>query len=335
MMRTFHILLCLPILLASCSKAVTHESATGAIAVSTSTVSGINATAGETKELPLPVVPASMISPKERAAYILDHFWDAMDFGNRSLSLDTAFMEQNFANFASLFDYADSTDLSNSVNKLMERAETDKDVYLLLSEIAEKYLYEPNSPMYDEEHFIMFIRAQTESRQFDESSKERTRYLLETALKNRRGTMASDFRYTDRYGKHTKLLNAVKGQVFTVLIFYDPDCGHCKETIDILRSIDFPSGIKVLAIDAEGDRDHWEASKESLPADWEVGYATDDILGDERYVLPAMPTIYLIDRYGRVVLKDATPVQLVKAIEQHTQQVDLKPRRSVRDIYGD
>ncbi len=55
-----------------------------------------------TSELPMPDVPDSLQSVEERAAYVVAHYWDAMDFTDRALSLDTAFIEQNFANFAAI-----------------------------------------------------------------------------------------------------------------------------------------------------------------------------------------------------------------------------------------
>ena len=50
-------------------------------------------------QLPLPAVPEELRSPEERAAFVSSHFWDALDFSRDSRSLDTAFIEQNFANY--------------------------------------------------------------------------------------------------------------------------------------------------------------------------------------------------------------------------------------------
>lgn len=41
----------------------------------------------------------------------------------------------------------------------MQRAEADKPAYLLLAELAEKYLYTIDSPMQSEEYFIPFLEA--------------------------------------------------------------------------------------------------------------------------------------------------------------------------------
>ena len=58
----------------------------------------------------------------ERAAYVLAHFWDSMDFSDTSRSLDTAFMEQNFANFASLLPHVDADAVSAAAESVLKKA---------------------------------------------------------------------------------------------------------------------------------------------------------------------------------------------------------------------
>lgn len=62
--------------------------------------------------------------------------------------------------------------------------------------------------------------------------------------------------------------------------------------------------LRVLAVCAEEDRALWERTKSDLPADWTVAYDVSGILQKELYVLPAMPTIYVLDSDNTVVLKD-------------------------------
>ena len=59
-------------------------------------------------ELPLPAIPDSLTVPERRAAYVAMHFWDAMDWKDHARSLDTAFVEQNFANYLTVLPLADT-----------------------------------------------------------------------------------------------------------------------------------------------------------------------------------------------------------------------------------
>ena len=71
--------------------------------------------------------------------------------------------------------------------------------------LADKYLYEPNSPMYNEELHILVLRSLLGNPGLDDWDKERPRYLLEMALKNRPGDVAADFTYRTRDGAMNRL----------------------------------------------------------------------------------------------------------------------------------
>ncbi|WP_300852234.1 DUF5106 domain-containing protein, partial [uncultured Bacteroides sp.] len=146
-------------------------------------------------DLPLPAIPSALRTPHERAAYLLTHFWDGMDFSDTLRNRHPAFVEQNLVNFLSLFPHAQDEARTEAVKILMQRAESDKTLYLLLAELAEKYLYTNSSPMQNEEHFIPFLEEITGNSLLDETEKSRFRFLLSAALKNRPGTMAADFTY--------------------------------------------------------------------------------------------------------------------------------------------
>lgn len=266
-------------------------------------------------ELPLPTVPSTITDPKARAEYALCHFWDRMDFTDHSLSLDTAFMEQSFANFAGLTHYADSAAMADAVDSMMSRAEKSAEARDFISTIVERYLNNPDSPMRDEETYIHFLRRDISSPALSDAEKQRAGELLRIALKNRPGTIATDFSMTDRNGRQTRLLKTVgqhKGR--TIVVFYDPDCDNCKIVMGQMGELKLPGDVRVLAVDAEGDRGLWEASLDELPEDWVVGFATDPVLDDELYVLLAMPTLYLLDQSGRVILKDPTLSELVNSL---------------------
>ena len=263
-------------------------------------------------ELPLPEVPAMLREPSLRAAYIIEHFWDAMDFADTLRSHSTDFMEQNFSNFISVFPYADEKAQRKAVDRVMTAAQVDSAAYYKLADIAEKYLYDPNSPMLSEDYYILFLEKLVDSPLAGDYGAIRYRYQLEGALKNRPGTIASDFAYITRDGRSYMLRSTpVEGSL--LVIFYDPECDHCK---DIMASVHNDTSIsaavadgrlKVLALYAGDDRALWESTARSMPEEWGVGYVTSDIIGQHRYILRAMPTMFLLDDDKRIILKDAPP----------------------------
>ncbi len=269
-------------------------------------------------DLPLPEVPAGLQAGEERAAYVAEHFWDAMDFADTLRGRNRGFMEQNFANFLTLFPHVPETARAAAVSKLMRRAEADTAAYRLLAEIAEKYLYDPNSPMRNEEFFIPFLQELGRTSLLDEFEKTRPAFLLRAVMKNRPGMRAADFTYIVRDGRRCSLYGTQAPLV--LLIFYDPDCENCKEVTAALSGNGFlnrliaDGQLTVLAVYADGDRAAWERTKADMPADWTVAFDTGRIGTEELYVLPATPVIYLLDGNKRVLLKDASPQQVLEAL---------------------
>lgn len=266
------------------------------------------------KELRLPDVPPSLTVPEERAAYLIAHFWDGMDFGDTLRCRDRAFMERNFVNYLSLFPHARPEGLPRHIARLLERAAADSICLDLLNDLAEHYLDEPNSPMRNEEYYILFLEGTLRLPGLPEEKRIRPAYRLETARKNRPGTTATDFAYTDREGNR-RTLHATRGKRL-LLLFYDPACSHCAQILDGLREsavigrLIENKELSVLAVYTEGDRRLWDETKASLPREWSVAIDESRIVERELYTLPAMPVIYLLDGQKTVLLKDPTPSEL-------------------------
>ncbi len=265
-------------------------------------------------ELPLPQMPADLTEPQERAAYILAHFWDGMDFTDTVRTKNAMFMEQNFANFISLFPVATDEARRRGIDELLGRARADWNAFKTVTDIAEKYLFDPSSPVKNEEYYIAFAEEVLRTEGLPENCRLRPEAQLKTALKNRLGTKATDFAYTTREGKTGRLLKTKAERL--LVVFYDPACPHCKDILDELRNSDVVNQmreegkLKVLAVYTEGNRELWDETKAEMPEAWEVSIDESSIVDSSLYDLPAMPVIYLLNKEKTVMLKDPTPAQL-------------------------
>ncbi len=265
-------------------------------------------------ELPLPAVPAELREPQERAAFVLAHFWDGMDFTNMAKIHNKLFMEQNFANFMSVFPVATEEALRHGIDRLLEQASADKEAFKTVTDIAEKYLLDPSSPVRNEEYYITFAEEITRMESLPAEWRLRPEAQLKTALKNRLGTKATDFTYTTREGKTGRLMKTKAERL--LVVFYDPACPHCKEILNELRNSDVlkrtreEGKLKVLAVYTEGNRELWNETKAEMPEAWEVGIDESEIVDSSLYDLPAMPVMYLLDKDKTVMMKDPTPAEL-------------------------
>lgn len=263
------------------------------------------------RELPLPEVPPTLTSHEARAEYIVAHFWDGMDFADTIRSRDRLFLEQNLVNFVSLFPYVDEAALRSPIYRLWERARGDSVAFGVLCDVVEHYLADPNSPMRNEEYYILFLEERLRLPGLSEEECVRPAYQLRTARKNRPGTRAADFAYTDREGTRRTLRGTRAGQLL-LLLFYDPACGHCTDILESLRASKLLSEsvgkkeLTVLAVYTEGDRRLWHDTKADMPREWLVGIDESHVVDRGLYDLPAMPIIYLLDGDRKVLLKDVS-----------------------------
>lgn len=252
-------------------------------------------------------MPVTLTAPEDRAAYLSLHYWDHFDFADTSLISRPEITEQAFVDFLSVLPYTNQAPAA--VDTLFRRAATGQEMLYHFIGLSDKYLYEPNSPMHDEELHILVLRALLDNPRLSDTDKTRPRYLLEMAMKNRPGDVAADFTITCRDGRH-RLLSGIKAD-YVLVYFNDPDCEDCHRVKELLSSSPVVNGLlesgrlKLLSVCVEGKTPAWE--KADFPKSWIDGYDAGQRLTREQvYDLKAMPTLYLLDAEKRVILKDAS-----------------------------
>ena len=275
---------------------------------------------GEEMVFPYPEVPAVMTEPAERLAYLLEHFWERYDFRDTALLQRREITEQGFADFVGLLSQAQDRALwQRAMKPFVAGVVETPEAYRCFGELAELYLYDPNSPMRDEELFLAFAAEFIKQRVRDEGVYARLEFQRDLALKNRVGQAAADFRYVRADGKGGSLRSTAKGKPL-LLVFHDPDCVQCCETMAFLEeSAVLAEAVKagkvaVLAVYTEGYEEVWQAHKDELPAGWISANDHAAVKTQLLYDLKAMPTLYLLDGEQRVVLKDAAPGAVLQAV---------------------
>lgn len=235
-------------------------------------------------------------------------FVSAIDYGATDSLQDEAVMTKRMVQLVKLMQVSDSASIRKGLSIFLDGIRHDYVALSMVDRLAELYLYNPASPVRDETRYIVYLESLLAVDPLPESLRETGEEYLRLALLNRQGSIANDFRYIDRDGRQQSLHGTETEKL--LLVFYDPECTHCKDILDMLANderinIAVATGrLKVLAIYAEGKRDVWEKDKDSMPANWQVGYDLTGILDSELYDLPAMPTLYLLDSDKRVILKD-------------------------------
>ncbi len=129
------------------------------------------------------------------------------------------------------------------------------------------------------------------------------------AKQNNPGQPANNFSYTMPDGKKKKLYEI--DAKYTLLFFYNPECDACKQYKDLIvasKVIDAQiriGALKVLAIYIGKDLSIWKKHLPEMPKNWIHGRDENEYLYKNNiYDLHAIPTICLLDKNKKVILKD-------------------------------
>lgn len=267
-------------------------------------------------------VPALITDPGERAAYLAKHFWDKFDFKDTTNLHVPEVTEQALSDFIGIVGYTSSEVTSSSIKSLMKKAEADSTVFRYFSDQLEKYLYDPNSPLRNEEMYIPVLEYLVEASSLSDVDKIRPAHLLELALRNRKGTPAADFTYTLANGQTGKLYG-LKAD-YLLLFFYNPDCHACQEitqqlsSSQVIKELEKRKKLNVLAVYTDEDLQAWKNHLSAMPSDWINSYDKSlSLKNNEVYDLKAIPTLYLLNKEKKILLKDATFEQVESYLSQY------------------
>lgn len=274
------------------------------------------------QSFPYPAIPDTLRSVEQRAGYLSEHYWDNYNFADTLLLKSKEVTEQGFVNFIDILNRFNLDNASKGVahKDIVQKGITRKDITqkdIVRKDIARKditqkgiacftrkafsnaaakerfenliehYFEDQLSPVRNDRVYLIFLEEMKNSPCFDETEKERIAFKIKTTNKNLPGDIAINFKFKDENGKEHQLSDYKDQKV--ILYFYDPDCENCHEVSAWLKQQTIPADIKVL----------------KMIADNHISYM---------YSLKNMPTIFLLDKENKVILKDCTAQELIENI---------------------
>ena len=281
--------------------------------------------------LPFPdvTVPSVYQDRLEIAEFLAEHWWDGLTDPQRKYPCDSSLVsgvsrgdvEQKFANWTVVLDAVDYGVAVKAVNRLFDRAsacerrDTSSNVFESMTEIVQKYLYDPNSPMRNEDFYGPYVERLSQCQLVDEGIRQAYAFDAKMCALNRVGTKAADFRFADKSGRIRSLYDIKADNI--ILFFSNPGCTACLDIINTLKSIPavahgVASGrLAVLNIYIDEDLKAWREYMPIYPEDWYNGYDPDYVIRtDVLYNVRAIPSLYLLDKDKKVIMKDAPETRL-------------------------
>ncbi|MCR5518699.1 MAG: DUF5106 domain-containing protein [Bacteroidales bacterium] len=283
------------------------------------------------RSFPLLSIPTAYSDPADRAAYAAEHFWDGYFEGDgrtdsaRVLGVPKAEVEQALANYIAVLDQIPLPQARKGISHLFDQiaAKQQEDstnlVYLAMTEMVARYLYDPNSPMRDEDIYLPFVQKLAASPLTPENMRTAYDYEARMCSLNPRGSVAPDFVLTLRNGTRVSM-HSVQAEK-TLLFFSNPGCHNCLEIIQALQAdakvqeLVHDGRLAVLNVYIDEDLKAWRDYMPIYPKEWLNGYDAAHILRqDQIYCIRAIPSLYLLDKEKRILLKDAPLEKLLAGL---------------------
>lgn len=285
-----------------------------------------------TPQFPYIEIPLYITDRTEAAGYAARHFWDNYITKAKEdtslLNLDKESFTKAYVEYINVLGAAENRG-EYSHKKIFSFADSlyaagEKRLLGRLIELSELYLYNPNSPYLNEELYLPALDAILSLKSVDSLHKLQYQYQRELAMLNRTGTKAANFKYEyikslePQIKKGYNTLHQTEAE-YLLIYFNNPGCASCKEMQQILTSAPSVSymietgRLKILSMYIDRNTQSWQERFHNTPTNWI--YARDhthQLESNELYGIRAIPSLYLLDKEKRVILKDATAQKVVQ-----------------------
>lgn len=251
--------------------------------------------------------------------YYKDHFWDDTWFFDERLAR-TVFFEEKLDQYFDQLVAPDPDSVIKELDWMLAYASANDEMQrFLLVKFINRYLN--LKYMWEDRVFVHLFEKYFSQHEYPWLTEKGKKTIFDRAysmMANLFGTQAAEIELPDSTGIIKKLyaVNAA----YTVVIIWDPTCGHCKETLPKIDSIYLAKwkalDVKIFAVAKETDgtkKDWLNFIRDHNIHDWVQVYNSKEA-NDARvknnipsyyqlYDVQSVPTIYLLDKDKRIIAK--------------------------------
>jgi thiol-disulfide isomerase/thioredoxin len=265
--------------------------------------------------------------------YVKNHYWDGISFNDDRL-LRTPFFEPKLDEYFKNYVSPNPDSIIQEVKMMLLYARTGKEIYpYLLTKFTNKYMT-PEFMGQDKVFVYIFenFYAKGDTVLLNPASRKTVTERAYSLMANQLGNPAPMLDLVDTLGKPISLY--AQKSPFTLVVFWDPNCGHCKEELPRIDSIYKAKwkakGVTVFSVNIyENEVPAWKQflSEKQISKDWIQAYQTKEARDAEQkagapnyrqlFDIFKTPTLYLLDKDKRIMAKQLT-------IEQFDALMDAK-----------
>ena len=285
-----------------------------------------------------PEIPVQWRKPANREdsmnayRYFKDHYWDGVDFWDGRLAY-TTFFEEKLDKYFNEIVVPHPDSVKREIDYMLGYASANEEMSrFLLLKFVNRYLNQKY--MWEDAVFVHLFEkyfAQKTYTWLTEAGRKTITDRAYSLMANIMGSPAADIALPDSTGTIRSLYGDTTG-TYTIVSFWDPTCGHCKEVIPKLDSMYNAKwktqGLRLYSVakETEGTRNDWLKfiTGHKLRGWTHVYYSkADDKLRidagipgySQLYDVQSFPTLYLLDKEKRIVAKKLTWEQMDEVLQ--------------------
>lgn len=279
-----------------------------------------------------PILTGRLKEPKNKAdsldsyTFYKSHYWDGVNFWDGRMAYTTILEDKIDKYFEQLvIPHQDS--VIKEIDKMLGPASINAEMTrFLLVKFVNRYLTQKY--MWEDAVFVHLFEKYFADKSYPWLTEKGKKTITDRAyslMANIMGSPAVDIELPDSSAKTTSLYQ--QDASFTIVVFWDPTCGHCKEVLpkvdSFYRARWKAAGMKIFAVakETDGNKKDWTSFiNEQHLQDWtHVYYSKADekartdagIPGySQLYDVLTFPTLYLLDKDKRIVAKKLTCEQM-------------------------
>ena len=256
--------------------------------------------------------------------YFKDHYWDGINFWDDRISRTPAsLLDERIDKYYNSLVIQHPDSVIKELDYMLGYASANKEMtrYLLVKFIT-RYLN--MKYMWEDAVFVHLFEKYFAQKEYDWLTPQGKKTITDRAyslMANIMGNPAEEIALPDTSGK-IRTLYADTSR-FTIVCFWDPTCGHCKETLPLLDSMYQHkwknTGVKIFAVakETDGSKKDWLdfIRKHQLKGWTNVYYSKQEektrvdagIPGySQLYDAQVVPAVYLLDKDKRIIAKKLT-----------------------------
>lgn len=263
--------------------------------------------------------------------YYKGHYWDGVNFWDGRLAY-TPFFEEKIDKYFNQLVVPNPDSVIKEIDWMLGYASINEEMNkFLLIKFVNRYLNQKY--MWEDAVFVHLFEKYFSQKTYswlNEAGKKTITDRAYSLMANILGTPASDIELPNQEGTPVSLY-ALQAS-YTIVAFWDPTCGHCKEVLPKLDSFYRAKwkadGLKLYAVakETDGTKKDWLGFiADNKLQEWSHVYyskeadkaRTDNgIPGySQLYDVQSFPTLYLLDKDKRIIAKKLTYQQLDEIVQ--------------------